>query len=104
MPKIQKKPWKRISLDVEACGLDLYHSARPFFVTICDISGSLSWWEWSVDPLTRMPIVSPEDLAEVIRGRLDSHVVVSALKRFLQFRDRLLELGFEIAGHLEAYS
>jgi DNA polymerase I-like protein with 3'-5' exonuclease and polymerase domains len=42
-----------ISLDTETTGLDVYHSARPFFVTTCDEDGEQGCWEWRVDPLTR---------------------------------------------------
>lgn len=54
-----------ISLDSETTGTNLYHSARPFFVTVCDDSGNLLWWEWRVDPLTRLPEIPPEDLAHI---------------------------------------
>lgn len=59
-----------IAFDVETTGRDLRHGARPFFVTVCDEERLASGeppvhWEWDVDPLTRMPVVLPEDLDEI---------------------------------------
>ena len=54
-----------IALDTECTGLDLYHGAKPFLVTICDESGTNHWWEWDVDPKTRKPLVSPRDLQDI---------------------------------------
>lgn len=56
-----------ISLDTETCGTDFYHSAKPFFVTICYENGEQLFWEWPVNPLTRQPRIPVEDLQE-IRG------------------------------------
>lgn len=56
-----------IALDTETTGVDLHHGAKPYFVTVCHEDGTQQWWEWPVDPLTRLPVVPPEDLAE-IRG------------------------------------
>jgi DNA polymerase I-like protein with 3'-5' exonuclease and polymerase domains len=54
-----------ISLDTETTGVDLYHGARPFFVTTCNGAGEQQFWEWDVDPLTRLPVVPPEDMEEI---------------------------------------
>ncbi len=56
-----------ISLDSETTGVDFRHGARPFFVTTCMEDGEQQWWEWSVDPLTRMPEVPVEDVEEIAR-------------------------------------
>lgn len=53
------------SLDTETTGVDLQHSARPFFVTFCYEDFSLKFFEWDVNPLTRQPIVPYEDLEEI---------------------------------------
>lgn len=53
------------SLDTECTGLDLYHSANPFFVTMCREDYELKYWEWFVDPLTRQPIIPEGDLGEI---------------------------------------
>lgn len=54
-----------ISLDTETLGVDLYHGAAPFFVTICDEEENLRWWEWDVDPLTREVQILEEDIEEI---------------------------------------
>lgn len=53
------------SLDCETDGLDVRHNARPFFVTICDEDYNLKYWEWSVDPLTRIPLIPEKDKQEI---------------------------------------
>ena len=37
----------------------------PFVVTTCDDEGTVRFWEWDVDPLTRQPNVPVEDVAEI---------------------------------------
>jgi len=54
-----------ITLDTETTGLDLNHSSRPFFITTCTDDGQISYWEWNVDPLTRIPYIPQEDLAAI---------------------------------------
>lgn len=54
-----------LSLDVEATGLDLRHTARPFFVTVCDAEGVQRHWEWNICPLTREPQVPEEDKEDI---------------------------------------
>lgn len=53
-----------ISIDTESTGVDLYHSARPFYVVIGSNKGITSW-EWSVDPLTRKPRIPKSDVIEI---------------------------------------
>lgn len=54
-----------ISLDTETTGKDFWHGAKPFIVTTCDEAGVNSTWEWPVDPLTRQPTVTYDDLQEI---------------------------------------
>ena len=54
-----------LSLDTETTGLDLRFGAKPFLVTFCDEVGENTWYEWSVDPLTREPEVVAADLVEI---------------------------------------
>jgi DNA polymerase I-like protein with 3'-5' exonuclease and polymerase domains len=54
-----------ISLDTETTGLDLYHDARPFLVTVTTDEGKTLIWRWDVDPLTRHPVVRSEDVDEI---------------------------------------
>lgn len=54
-----------MALDTETTGKDLYHSCRPYFVTFCQPDGTQVYYEWDVDPLTRMPCVPECDLSEI---------------------------------------
>lgn len=54
-----------MSLDVETCGLDLRHGARPYFVSTCNQDGEQRFWEWPVDPFTRQPAIPPEDVEDI---------------------------------------
>lgn len=54
--------YKSIAIDTETTGLDLYHSCKPFFVTICDCDDNQVYFEWDVNPLNRQPIVPEEDI------------------------------------------
>lgn len=54
-----------LAVDTETTGLDIHHGCRPYFVSTCSEQGELTCWEWDVDPLTRLPIISPKEVAEV---------------------------------------
>lgn len=51
-----------LAIDSETTGVDLRHGARPFLVTTCDDAGRQVWWEWHVDPMTRLPEAPEEDI------------------------------------------
>jgi DNA polymerase I-like protein with 3'-5' exonuclease and polymerase domains len=53
------------ALDTEVTGLDVRHGALPFFVTMCDDKGEITFYEWDVDPLTRRPKAPKQDLKEL---------------------------------------
>jgi DNA polymerase I-like protein with 3'-5' exonuclease and polymerase domains len=55
------------ALDTETTGIDFHHGARPFFVTLCYEDGSQLWWEWDVDPITRLVRPPRSDLADIRR-------------------------------------
>ena len=57
-----------ISLDTETTGVDFAHGVKPFLVTTCDDSRgpeAIKFWEWDVDPLTRIPDVPIEDVISI---------------------------------------
>ncbi len=54
-----------LAVDTETTGADFHHGSRPFFVSTCDHDQNLKYWEWDVDPLTRMPAIPEEDINEV---------------------------------------
>jgi hypothetical protein len=70
-----------IALDTECCGLDFHHGARPFFVTIAREDQTNRFWEWNVNPLTRIPFIPPGDLDE-IRAELVANVAVLQNRKF----------------------
>lgn len=53
------------SLDSETTGVDHHHGARAFLVTTADENGDIAFWESDVDPYTRMPKWSEEDIDEI---------------------------------------
>lgn len=59
-----------LALDCETTGLDLFHEARPYFVTSCDDEGNQLHWEWPVDPKTRIPLI-PEGAVDEIRDLIE---------------------------------
>ncbi len=71
-----------ISIDTETTGVDFYHGARPFFVTICREDGEQSWWEWNVDPMTRRVEIPEEDLRDVARTVRDADLLVLQNAKF----------------------
>lgn len=54
-----------LAVDSETTGTDLEHGARPFFITLCYDDGEQLWYEWDVDPLTRLPKVVDRDVQEL---------------------------------------
>lgn len=62
MPKSNQRI---IGLDTETTGVDFYHGARPFLVTIAYKDGTNKFWEWDVDPFTRKVKAVKEDLREI---------------------------------------
>ena len=65
-----------ISADTETTGLDLHHGAKPFFVTTCDLDGNQKFWEAEVDPLTREPLWSSDDLEQIEVELFEAHETV----------------------------
>lgn len=45
--------------------MDLRHGCVPFLVTTCNEHGEQKFWEWEVDPITRIPQILDEDLEEI---------------------------------------
>lgn len=58
---------KYLAVDSEVTGIDLYHSATPFFWTFCDENDNQTSYEWAVDPLTRKVEVVESDIDEMIQ-------------------------------------
>jgi hypothetical protein len=71
-----------ISLDTEVNGVDLYHGARPFFLTICKEDESTLWWEWEVNPLTREVTIPREDSYEIRHAIREADSIVMQNGKF----------------------
>lgn len=54
-----------LAVDTETTGLTLYHGCKPFMVQACDERGNTFLWEWEVDPYTRKPIISENDVGDI---------------------------------------
>lgn len=100
-----------IALDTETTGVDHWHSARPFFVTIAFENGEQEFWEWSVDPLTRTPKIPKGDVEEIRERITSADRIVTQNGKFdvvalstIGIRDWLWEKTEDtiIAGHLLA--
>jgi DNA polymerase I-like protein with 3'-5' exonuclease and polymerase domains len=60
-----------ISLDTETTGLDVWHGARPFFVTVAREDGTQKFWEWDVNPRNRQVNI-PSIHIDEIRAEIDN--------------------------------
>jgi DNA polymerase I-like protein with 3'-5' exonuclease and polymerase domains len=56
---------RRVAIDTETTGLNVWTGCRPFAVSYFFDDGEWGYWEWEVDPLTREPIVSSSEAAEI---------------------------------------
>lgn len=55
-----------IALDTETTGVDVYHGAQPFLITISNDKLESSFWEWDVNPLDRQVKTNVDDVKEII--------------------------------------
>lgn len=117
-PKKKKRPLRIASLDTETTGLDLFHGARPYFVSLCtrDPDGELvnSFWRWTVDPYTREVEFDVDDMVEINEELSYIDVLVLQNPKFdyrglsLAYRDAGVRLEWDwrkvrdtlLAGHL----
>ncbi|MEM4359831.1 MAG: DNA polymerase [Candidatus Bilamarchaeaceae archaeon] len=79
-----------IALDTETTGLYIFHGCKPFLVSTCDESGNLRCWEWEVDPLTREPRITKQELQD-LQDYLDGqdHIVLHNAKFDLHGLERI---------------
>lgn len=82
-----------ISLDCETSGLDLRHGARPFFVTITNMQGEISYWEWRVDPIHRIIVPRVDgvwiDKIQTVRG-YDTREELLEIKEIIDKEDYIV--------------
>lgn len=87
----------RISLDTETTGIDLIHGAMPFIVTTCSEDGTIQYWEWDVNPLTRKPEIPSEDL-QAITDLINSADLIYLQNAKFDAR-ALMSIGIELPWH-----
>lgn len=56
---------QRLAFDTETTGLNVWTGARPFAVSVCWENGETAYWEWDVNPRTRVPMVPLRDVREL---------------------------------------
>lgn len=72
---------KRFSLDTETTGIDMYHGARPFFVTVCNEDGP-RFWEWLVNPINRMPMIPRSHVQEISKLTTNAEQLILQNSKF----------------------
>lgn len=77
-------------MDCESTGLDVYHGARPFLVSVYDGKKDPVFWPWKVDPKTRKVSIPHPDVKEI--------------QKFVEKADRIVfqNCKFDIAMFREA--
>lgn len=68
MPVVRRRTTRRrrrVGIDTETTGLNVWTGARPFAVSACFEDGEERYWEWDVDFETRKPIIPRRELDEV---------------------------------------
>lgn len=70
MPAVAKRPKLSardllLAVDTETTGLNLHHEDRPFMISTCTPDGISKCWEWRVNPISRKPVIPPQEKAEV---------------------------------------
>lgn len=80
MPRTTKR--RIIAADSEGTGLDVYHGAQPFFITVCREDYTQVFWEWDVDPLTRKVCIPQDDVQEIRRVFDEADAVVTQNGKF----------------------
>lgn len=54
-----------VAVDTEVSGLDIRHGARPYLVTTCIQDDTPKFWQWQVDPTTRLPQIPSTDIKQI---------------------------------------
>lgn len=88
-----------IAFDVEATGIDLVHGCLPYFFAFAHDNGKLEWAEWSVDPLTRLPLVDTSDLDSIIDLLGSDEIVCHHANFDLQATRALLDHAIDYYGY-----
>ena len=54
---------KHVCVDTETTGVD--KTDLPYAVSLCDDDGNNLWYQWDVDPFTRIPKVKRSDIRDI---------------------------------------
>lgn len=63
-----------IAVDTETTGVKVWHGDQPFAVSMCNDEGETKYWEWPVDPYTRVVIYDEAELEEIESLLLDTRI------------------------------
>jgi len=66
---------RRVAIDTETTGLNVWTGCRPFAVSMMYEDGEWLYWEWDVAPFTREPIIPAADLDEIREITTDPELV-----------------------------
>lgn len=71
-----------VSIDTETTGVSFNHGCMPFLVTFCNEEMENTYYEWDVNPLTRLPKVIASDVDEIIHTIETTETLVLQNPRF----------------------
>ena len=63
-----------VSVDTETTGIGVWHGDQPFAFSFCNDDGDTHYFEWEVDPYTRVVLPEPDELAAIQEFMLDSRI------------------------------
>lgn len=63
-----------VSVDTESTGLGVWHGDQPFAVSFCNDDGDTHYFEWEVDPYTRVVIPKQDELEALQEFLLDPSI------------------------------
>lgn len=85
--------------DTETTGMTVYQGGRPFAVSM-RFKGETLYWEWVVNPKTRMPLLKPKDIREINLITRDRKVAKCFFNA--QFDIPMLEaIGCQVRGRVD---
>jgi len=85
---------KLIAVDTETTGLDAWHGDEPFAFGFCNEKGVVKYFEWEVDPYTRVVVPRADELEAI--GELMADPKVEKVFHNAKFDVRMMEEAFGI--------
>jgi len=87
------------SYDTETTGSDLWHGCLPFFFSFTHDTGINEWYEWDVDPFTRLPVINKQELDQLCDTLCSDQCVMHNANFDIMATDKILEfanLGYRL--------